>query len=212
MTQLINNDAPMPGFHNLFRSERLLYKALQENEETKASLFDGIVTDPVTSGLAFGRILKPNSRATSDELLKEVIKNSVLAVGLTLPVAASADSTEQDAPAPKETIIGFLTLNNRPPYPRCVGVGLSIAAPYQDKGYGREAMNWALDWAFRWGDVHRVSIEAFAYNPRAVGLYRSLGFVDEGVMRKAVYMDRRWRDLVLLGMLEEDWKAVRGIE
>jgi RimJ/RimL family protein N-acetyltransferase len=69
-----------------------------------------------------------------------------------------------------------------------------------------------LDWAFRHGGLHRVGIQTFGFNERAQHLYKKLGFVEEGRSREAVWHDRKWHDMVDLGMLESEWMALRGLE
>ena len=86
-----------------------------------------------------------------------------------------------------------------------------MAAPYQNKGYGAEAINWALDWAFRFGGFHRVEISTVSYNERAMHRYTRLGFVEEGRRREAYWYDRKWYDVVSYSMLEGEWTALREL-
>ncbi|KAI0099218.1 acyl-CoA N-acyltransferase [Nemania sp. FL0031] len=60
---------------------------------------------------------------------------------------------------------------------------LSLVIRQQDRrrGYGKEAIAWALDWAFDFARLHRVEIAYFDWNPGAGRLYESLGFHKEGV-------------------------------
>ena len=80
------------------------------------------------------------------------------------------------------------------------------------QGYGAEAINWATDWAFKYANVHKVEIGTPSYNERAMHLYAKLGFKLEGRRREVVYMNRKHHDLVDFGMLEAEWKELRGIE
>ncbi len=78
------------------------------------------------------------------------------------------------------------------------------------KGYGSEAINWAVDWAFNYANVHKVEIGTASYNERAAHLYERLGFKFEGRKREVIFMNRRWYDLVEFGMLEHEWAELRG--
>jgi RimJ/RimL family protein N-acetyltransferase len=89
-------------------------------------------------------------------------------------------------------------------------LGIQIATQYRGKGYGSEALNWTLDWAFNFGGFHRVMLEAQAFNDGALRLYERLGFVKEGVLREAVWFNGRWYSQVIYGMLESDWREIRG--
>ncbi|KAF2993211.1 hypothetical protein E8E13_000483 [Curvularia kusanoi] len=92
---------------------------------------------------------------------------------------------------------------------RSTSIGLTILPGYQGRGYGREAIEWALDYAFRRAGLHRVEIRAFGWNEGATRLYERMGFVREGTERKAYWHEGRWWDGVSLGMLEDEWWARR---
>ena len=87
-----------------------------------------------------------------------------------------------------------------------VGIGIGDHA-YWGQGYGREALALLLDYAFRLQNLRRVWLETHHTNERAVGCYRSLGFVDEGRLREHVWSDGRYVDSVLMGLLRSEWDA-----
>jgi RimJ/RimL family protein N-acetyltransferase len=88
-----------------------------------------------------------------------------------------------------------------------IGLGLTPAA--QGQGYGSEAIEWALDWAFQSAGMHRVAVKAFEYNEGACRLYERLQFKFEGRAREAFWHNGRWWDDVEYGMLEHEWRARR---
>jgi len=90
-------------------------------------------------------------------------------------------------------------------------LGIQIAAPYRGKGYGSEAINWTLDWAFKFAGIHRVALEAYGFNEKAQRLYERLGFVKEGLQREACWFDGRWYNTIMYGMLDSDWKKIKGV-
>ncbi len=49
-----------------------------------------------------------------------------------------------------------------------------------------------------------MQLEVYAFNDRAVRFFESVGFVKEGVRRKAYWRDDRWVDGVLFGLVAED--------
>jgi RimJ/RimL family protein N-acetyltransferase len=90
-----------------------------------------------------------------------------------------------------------------------VGIGLG-EREYWGKGYGSEAMNLILGYGFRQLNLHRVSLDVFEYNPRAVRSYEKCGFQHEGRVRGALNRDgHRW-DLIFMGILREEWEALQG--
>lgn len=62
-------------------------------------------------------------------------------------------------------------------------VGLAVAAEAQGQGVGRALMQALCHFADHWGQVLRIELQVYTDNARAIALYRSLGFVQEGVHR-----------------------------
>jgi RimJ/RimL family protein N-acetyltransferase len=89
---------------------------------------------------------------------------------------------------------------------RAADIGIQIAAEYQRKGYGSEAIKWILEWAFKYGGLHRVGIQCCSYNPGARRLYERLGFVFEGANREAFWYNGGWHDWFTLSTLEDEWR------
>lgn len=83
-------------------------------------------------------------------------------------------------------------------------IGIGIAPAYQELGLGRALMVGLIDWARAQPNraVTRVDLFVFADNARAIRLYESLGFVEEGRRRRAVrYEDGRETDDLIMGLL-----------
>ncbi|MFN2223586.1 MAG: GNAT family N-acetyltransferase [Candidatus Promineifilaceae bacterium] len=80
------------------------------------------------------------------------------------------------------------------------------------KGYGTEAMQLALAFAFDELNLHRVQLSVFAYNERAIRLYEKLGFVREGTYREHLRRDGQFHDMYLYGLLRREWRGAAGIE
>lgn len=72
------------------------------------------------------------------------------------------------------------------------------------RGYGYEAARLLLDYGFQRLSLHRVELQVLEFNDRARHLYRKLGFIEEGVKRKAHRHDRGWHDIVTMGMLRHE--------
>lgn len=87
-------------------------------------------------------------------------------------------------------------------------VGIGIGEPeYWSKGYGTEAMRLILRYAFTELNLHRVALNVFEYNPRAVRSYENAGFQHEGRIRQMLNRNgRRW-DVIFMGILRPEWEA-----
>lgn len=77
----------------------------------------------------------------------------------------------------------------------------------QGRGLGGEATRLILEFGFDVLNLNRVYLQVPAYNARAKRLYRKLGFVKEGVMRRHVFMAGRYHDLEIMGLLAREFTA-----
>jgi RimJ/RimL family protein N-acetyltransferase len=216
---------------SIFRSERLLYRGIENNDEDKAFFDQSIQKDPVGFALSDRNLMRPWRRAASDRVFDDILDSHLAVYICLLPMPAFAEDRqavqtvgpEQQKKAKHEerrpTPIGLLTLDSNGGddvkyfhHHRTMELYINIAAPFQDQGYGSEAINWALDWGFRHAGLHGVSLAALEYNMRARHLYEKLGFTLEGRFRQEIYLDRRWWDVFLYSMLEDEWEALRGLK
>jgi ribosomal protein S18 acetylase RimI-like enzyme len=76
---------------------------------------------------------------------------------------------------------------------------MGVVAAFRGRGIGRSLINATL-LAARAKGVERVDLEVREENIPAVALYRSVGFVAEGVARKAYRLDGRYFNLVRMAL------------
>ena len=74
------------------------------------------------------------------------------------------------------------------------------------KGHGTEAVQLLLNHAFRDLNLHRVYLHVFAGNEAALRVYEKVGFVKEGVLRRAAHIDGQYVDVVVMGILADEWR------
>jgi RimJ/RimL family protein N-acetyltransferase len=73
------------------------------------------------------------------------------------------------------------------------------------RGYGSEALNLLLHFAFAEINLYRLTATIPEYNTAGLGLFRKFGFVEEVRLREALQRDvRRW-DMLHLGLLASEW-------
>lgn len=95
---------------------------------------------------------------------------------------------------------------------RCSEFGIDIKTEYQAQGYGGEAIDWMLDWAFKNAGLHRVECNVLGWNTRAHKVYRRFGFKEEGRRRECLFKDDKWWDEVHLGILKNEWQGIRQFQ
>jgi RimJ/RimL family protein N-acetyltransferase len=72
------------------------------------------------------------------------------------------------------------------------------------KGYGAAASRALQRYVVRELGLHRLQMEIYAFNERALRHAERGGWVREGVRRKAYWRDGVWVDGVLFGLVEDD--------
>ena len=85
-----------------------------------------------------------------------------------------------------------------------IAIGDSV---YLGQGYGYEATQLALAYAFNELNLYRLNLTVFSYNSRAIKLYEKCGFKREGVFREYLQRDGQRYDMVLYGLLRQEWSA-----
>ena len=81
-------------------------------------------------------------------------------------------------------------------------LGMGLLPDYRGQGIGKRL---ALDTirAAQASGIERVELEVFASNERAVALYRTLGFVTEGIKKRARKLDGHYDDNVFMALFVE---------
>ena len=76
------------------------------------------------------------------------------------------------------------------------------------KGYGSEATQMMVDYAFGTLNLNRIQLHVSVENERAVKVYEKIGFKNEGRLRQAMYFDGKYHDFYLMAVLREDWLKI----
>lgn len=78
------------------------------------------------------------------------------------------------------------------------------------KGIGGWATEATRDFAFEQLKLHRLELDVFSFNPRAEKVYLKAGFKREGVLRDAVLDGEQYGDDILMSILEDEWRGLKG--
>ena len=106
-------------------------------------------------------------------------------------------------------LAGVVTVSEEPdPDYRSAGIDIFLAAAYQDRGYGSEAIRVLARHLFGERGHHRLTIDPAAANVRAIRAYERVGFRRVGVMREYERgPDGTWHDGLLMDLLARDFEA-----
>lgn len=76
---------------------------------------------------------------------------------------------------------------------------------YWGQGLGSDAARILLRFAFEELNLHRVELEVFDFNPRAIRSYEKVGFRHEGTRREAFFRNGRYQDVHLMSILQKEF-------
>ena len=79
---------------------------------------------------------------------------------------------------------------------------------YHGKGYGHEAIELLLGFAFNFLNLHNVSLWVYDDNARGIACYKSVGFKECGRRRQANRHNGQWRDIIFMDILAEEFVGV----
>jgi RimJ/RimL family protein N-acetyltransferase len=78
---------------------------------------------------------------------------------------------------------------------------------FWDRGYGTDAVRTLVRFAFDEMNLNRVALTVMAPHERAQAAYRKCGFVEEGRLREAIYLNGAYCDQVYMSVLRDDFYA-----
>jgi ribosomal-protein-serine acetyltransferase len=88
---------------------------------------------------------------------------------------------------------------------RRVEIGYWLAREFEGRGVMTDACRAVLTHLFRELELHRVEIRCATGNARSAAIPRRLGFTLDGTLREAQLVGDRYHDLLVFGMLRQDW-------
>ncbi|SDR26052.1 GNAT family N-acetyltransferase [Natronobacterium texcoconense] len=86
-------------------------------------------------------------------------------------------------------------------------VGYWIEPDEHGQGYGSEAAELVVGYAFDQLGLHRIRAHVFEFNDASQRLLESIGFTREGTERESQFIDGEYWDTYWYGLLEDEWRA-----
>jgi RimJ/RimL family protein N-acetyltransferase len=108
----------------------------------------------------------------------------------------------------KKTSIGSCQLHNVHWIHRSAELQIRIGdEKYRNKGYGAEAVELLLQFGFQDLNLHRVYLHLLKDNERARKAYLKAGFVVEGDLHDAAFINGKYVDLQMMSILRDGYEA-----
>jgi RimJ/RimL family protein N-acetyltransferase len=101
--------------------------------------------------------------------------------------------------------VGEAVLNQWDPGNESCNFRIFIGPNGRDRGLGTEATRLIVGHGFERLGLHRISLEVYAFNPRARRAYEKVGFRVEGVLRESFRYNGEWIDATVMSILASEW-------
>lgn len=105
--------------------------------------------------------------------------------------------------------LGWVNVYHKEDDPHMTEVGIDIVEDrFWGKGMGKEAFVLWVDYLFKNREFTRIGIETWSGNKSMMGLAESVGFIEEGRIRKGCFVREKFYDRIKMGILREEWDLI----
>jgi RimJ/RimL family protein N-acetyltransferase len=112
-----------------------------------------------------------------------------------------------------QQLIGSCQLLNIHPVHRIAELQIRIGeVAERGKGYGTEAVELLIRFGFTDLNLNRIYLHVFSTNERARRTYQRVGFLSEGKLREAAFIDGEYVDMDVMGLLKREYLNQRAAE
>ena len=99
-----------------------------------------------------------------------------------------------------EALLWAIDLHNRTAH-----LGVSLRPAFRGRGLGADVVVALCEYGFAVRGLHRLQVDTLASNTAMVQAAERAGFVPEGRLRQAAWVNGEFADEVILGMLAANW-------
>ena len=99
-----------------------------------------------------------------------------------------------------EALLWAIDLHNRTAH-----LGLSLRPTFRGRGLGADVVLALCEYGFTVRGLHRLQVDTLADNTAMIRAAERAGFVPEGRLRQAAWVDGEFADEVILGLLAANW-------
>ncbi|GAB3400821.1 GNAT family N-acetyltransferase [Flindersiella endophytica] len=105
-------------------------------------------------------------------------------------------------------LVGQASLFGATTKDRCALFAIVVGTNHQNRGYGTEATRLLLRYGFAELGLHRIELNVYSFNSRAMAAYAKAGFREEGRRRESVWRSGAWHDSVGMAVLRHEWEEL----
>ncbi|KUO71030.1 MAG: acetyltransferase [Clostridia bacterium BRH_c25] len=105
---------------------------------------------------------------------------------------------------PTKKPIGYIIMSGLTNFNRNIEFRRIVIAN-KGKGFGREALKLVKRISFEQLNAHRLWLDVRYKNSKAQKLYKSEGFVEEGILRECIFYNGNYESLIVMSILEDEY-------
>ncbi|CEQ22955.1 GNAT family acetyltransferase [[Clostridium] sordellii] len=95
--------------------------------------------------------------------------------------------------------LASLNVNASPRIRHSASIGISVHVDYQGMGIGKKLMKELIDLSDNWLMLVRLELGVYPDNEKALKLYKSLGFEEEGLKKYSAIRNGKYVDEIIMG-------------
>jgi RimJ/RimL family protein N-acetyltransferase len=85
-------------------------------------------------------------------------------------------------------------------------LNIIIKREFRKRGYAKETLSELIEYGFMTLNFHRLEAEIYHYNEASIKLAENFGFIKEGELREAKYLNGKYHSIVRYGLLKREWQ------
>ncbi|WP_111708631.1 GNAT family N-acetyltransferase [Lutibacter citreus] len=99
--------------------------------------------------------------------------------------------------------VGMIDLFDFDPQHKRVGIGILILPNYQNHGFGKEALELIIDYAFVYLNVHQIFANITSENKTSITLFEKFNFKPVGVKKDWIFSNSTYKDEILYQLIKK---------
>lgn len=152
-------------------------------------------------------------RSSAVEGIRDPEARGTIAWSISRRDAAQDSDTDQKTP-----ILGMIFLIDIDGWARSARIQVVLGEEYRGRGYSRDAMPRVMTYGFADSPeglgLHRIWVGVPEKNTRSISVYQSLGFMQSGTGRDALWDNslQKYQDLIVMDTIEDEYDPIRSLE
>ncbi len=107
-------------------------------------------------------------------------------------------------------MVGGISLHSQRVKNGVFGMGLIISRPHRRQGYAEEAARILMKYCFHERRFQKCNSACVHTNDASIGFHAKIGFIQEGIRRRDLFLNGRYYDSILFGLTREEFDSVEN--